>query len=88
MFLFSRNHQTPNCKICYVYSDSVDSAIEKYGLQRVSLLRAFSQRVGIQILLREYNIECRNKSIFTEDDIVNVFPIVKHIQPRVCIKHV
>lgn len=62
--------------------DSVDSAVEKYGIQRVSLLRSFCQTVGIQILLREYNLECRTKSIFSEDDIVNVFPVVKHIHPR------
>lgn len=69
----------------FCFSDSVDSTIEKYGIQRVSLLRAFCQRVGIQILLREYNLECRNRAIFSEDDIVNVFPIVKHIQPRVSV---
>ncbi|WAR03982.1 CLU-like protein [Mya arenaria] len=62
--------------------DSIDSAIEKYGVQRVSLLRAFCQRVGIQILLRDYNLDCRNRAVFNEDDLINVFPIVKHIQPR------
>jgi len=74
-----------NSMFCYLHgSDSIEAAIEKYGVQRASLLRAFCQRVGIQILLREYNLECRNRAIFNEDDIVNVFPIVKHIQPRVC----
>ena len=66
-----------------IYSDSVDSAVEKYGIQKVSLLRSFCQSVGVQILLREYNLEIRSKAIFAEDDIVNVFPIVKHIHPRV-----
>ncbi|KAH3889427.1 hypothetical protein DPMN_013481, partial [Dreissena polymorpha] len=62
--------------------DSIDSAVEKYGVQRVSLLRSFCQRVGIQILLKDYNLECRNRTVFNDDDIVNVLPIVKHIQPR------
>lgn len=62
--------------------DSIDSAIEKYGLQRVSILRAFSQKVGIQILLREYGTDNKNKQIFFEEDIVNVTPLVKHIHPR------
>lgn len=62
--------------------DYIDAAIEQYRFHKLSLLRAFAQKVGIQILLREYNFESRNKSTFNEDDILNVFPIVKHINPR------
>lgn len=62
--------------------DSVDSAIEKYGLQRVSMLREVCRCCGIQILLREYNLESRNKQVFYEEDIVNIFPRVKHIHPK------
>lgn len=62
--------------------DYIDAAIEQYRFHKLSLLRAFAQKVGVQILLREYNFESRNKSTFNEDDIVNVFPIVKHINPR------
>ncbi|KAI8122421.1 hypothetical protein FF38_10596 [Lucilia cuprina] len=62
--------------------DSIESAVEKFGFQRVSILRAFCLKVGIQILLREYNFESRNKPTFGEEDILNVFPIVKHISPR------
>jgi hypothetical protein len=68
-----------------VFSDSIDSAVEKYGIQKVSLLRSFCQCVGVQILLREYNLEIRSRAIFAEDDIVNVFPVVKHIHPRVSV---
>lgn len=64
-------------------SDSVDSALEKYGLQRVSLLRGFCKMAGIQILLREYSLDSKSKQPFFEDDILNVFPIVKHIHPKV-----
>lgn len=62
--------------------DSVEQVCEQFKLQRISMLRAFCLKVGIQILLREYNFESRNKSTFNDDDIVNVFPIVKHINPR------
>lgn len=61
---------------------SIDAAIEIYKFNKLSLLRAFCLKVGIQILLREYNFESKNKPTFNEDDIVNVFPIVKHINPR------
>lgn len=62
--------------------DSVDSALEKYGLQRVSLLRGFCKMAGIQILLREYSLDSKSKQPFFEDDVLNVFPIVKHIHPK------
>ncbi|XP_013108715.2 protein clueless [Stomoxys calcitrans] len=62
--------------------DSIETAIEKYSLQRVSILRSFCLKVGIQIFLREYNFESRNKQTFSEEDVLNVFPIVKHISPR------
>ncbi|XP_060085603.1 clustered mitochondria protein homolog [Ylistrum balloti] len=62
--------------------DSVDGAIEKYGLQRVSMMREVCRCCGIQILLREYNMESRNKQVFYEEDIVNIYPRVKHIHPK------
>ncbi|XP_041563188.1 protein clueless [Drosophila elegans] len=62
--------------------DSIDTAVSKYGILRISLLRAFCLKVGIQVLLREYNFESRHKPTFGDDDIVNVFPVVKHISPR------
>ncbi|EDV98237.1 GH22778 [Drosophila grimshawi] len=62
--------------------DSVETAGAKYGFLRISLLRAFCLKVGIQVLLREYNFESKHKPTFGDDDIVNVFPVVKHISPR------
>ncbi|XP_052075610.1 clustered mitochondria protein homolog [Mytilus californianus] len=62
--------------------DSIDSALERYNLQRVSLLRQFCLKVGIQILLKEYNLDAKNKQVFYEDDIINVFPIVKNVHPK------
>lgn len=62
--------------------DSIETAVSKYGLLRISLLRAFCLKVGIQVLLREYNFESKHKPTFGDEDIVNVFPVVKHISPR------
>ena len=66
-----------------MFSDSVDSAIEKYSLQKVSLLRAFCKMVGIQILLHEYSLDGKTRQAFYEEDIQNVFPIVKNVHPKV-----
>lgn len=61
---------------------NIDKIVEHYKLQKLSILRAFNLKIGLQILLREYNFDSKNKPTFNEDDIVNVFPVVKHINPR------
>ncbi|XP_014288289.1 clustered mitochondria protein homolog isoform X1 [Halyomorpha halys] len=63
-------------------ADSIDVAVETYGLQKISLLRSFCLKTGIQILLREYSFDTKNKLTFYEEDILNIFPVVKHINPR------
>lgn len=78
-------HIKKECKTYWDYDlgcDSIESVVETFKIQRISMLRSFCLKVGIQILLREYNFDLRNKSTFNEDDIVNVFPVVKHINPR------
>ncbi|XP_024084948.1 clustered mitochondria protein homolog isoform X2 [Cimex lectularius] len=62
--------------------DNIDSVVETYGLQKISLLRSFCLKTGIQILLREYYFDAKNKCTFFEEDIINIFPVVKHINPR------
>ena len=64
-------------------SDGVDGAVEKYNLQKVSLLRALCKSVGIQVLLKEYALDSKTRQSFYEEDIQTVFPIVKHIHPKV-----
>ncbi|OCU01727.1 hypothetical protein XELAEV_18007503mg [Xenopus laevis] len=59
--------------------DSVDQLVERFNLQKVTLLREFCKKTGIQVLLREYNFESRHKPALTEEDILNMFPVVKHI---------
>ncbi|XP_078278905.1 clustered mitochondria protein homolog isoform X1 [Rhinoraja longicauda] len=62
--------------------ESVDQAVEKYGLQKISLLREICLKSGIQILLKEYNFDSRHRPTFTEEDILNIFPVVKHVNPK------
>ncbi|KAK1883191.1 Clustered mitochondria protein like [Dissostichus eleginoides] len=61
--------------------ESMDDVIEKHGLQRISLLREMAIKTGIQVQLREYVFEARHKPVFGEEDVVNMFPVVKHIKP-------
>ncbi|XP_067278947.1 clustered mitochondria protein homolog isoform X2 [Pseudorasbora parva] len=60
----------------------VEEAVDKYRLQRITLLREIAIKTGIQILLREYHFDSEHKAVFTEEDILNIFPVVKHISPR------
>ena len=63
-------------------SGSISEVTETHAVSRISLLRSFCHKVGIQLLLREYNFDSKSKLCFNDDDILNVFPIVKHITPR------
>nr|XP_026499618.1 clustered mitochondria protein homolog [Vanessa tameamea] len=63
-------------------AEGMDVVIEKYSLQKISLLRSFALKVGLQVLLREYDFESKNKTTFSGSDIMNIFPVVKHINPR------
>lgn len=63
--------------------ESLDATIEHFRIQKISLLRRFCIKTGIQILLHEYNFESKHRATFFEEDVLNVFPIVKHINPRV-----
>ncbi|KAL4647618.1 hypothetical protein GN956_G8052 [Arapaima gigas] len=62
--------------------ENVDQAVEKYGLQKITLLRETSIKAGIQVLMKEYNFDSRHKPAFTEEDILNIFPVVKHVNPK------
>lgn len=62
--------------------ESADQAVEVYGLQKITLLREISLKTGIQVLLKEYNFDNRHKPTFTEEDILNIFPVVKHVNPK------
>ncbi|KAI4884306.1 hypothetical protein NFI96_025726, partial [Prochilodus magdalenae] len=58
---------------------NVDYLVEQYGIQRVSLLREICLKTGIQLRLRDYVLDNRNKAPITPDDVLNLLPVVKHI---------
>ncbi|GIY01947.1 clustered mitochondria protein homolog [Caerostris darwini] len=62
--------------------ETIDTIVEKFSLQKLCILRSFCIKTGIQILLREYNFDHKTKPACFEDDILNVFPVVKHVNPR------
>lgn len=61
---------------------SLDQLLEEHKLHKIMFLRTFCIKTGVQILLREYSFDSKGRPTFNEDDILNVFPIVKHIDPR------
>ncbi|XP_038145965.1 clustered mitochondria protein homolog [Cyprinodon tularosa] len=67
----------------YDISDSLGAGpnhlVEHYGLQKLSLLRDFCLKTGVQLRLRDYILDSQNKAPMSPDDILNIFPVVKHI---------
>ncbi|KAI3372888.1 hypothetical protein L3Q82_023340, partial [Scortum barcoo] len=67
----------------YNISDNLGSGpnhlVEHYGLQKLSLLREFCLKTGVQLRLRDYSLDNQNKAPIGPDDVLNIFPIVKHI---------
>ncbi|KAK4301673.1 hypothetical protein Pmani_026201 [Petrolisthes manimaculis] len=63
-------------------TDSIDSTVQKYGVQKITLLRNLCLKSGVQILLKDYSFDSKNRETFQEQDIINLFPIVKHVNPR------
>lgn len=61
---------------------SLEQILDEHKIHKITFLRSFCQKTGVQILLREYNFDNKGRPTFLEDDILNVFPIVKHIDPR------
>jgi len=62
--------------------DSIDAFVEMINLNKLTLLRSFCQKTGVQILLKEYQFDNKTVQTFSEDDVINMYPIVKHINPR------
>ena len=72
------------CFVDYFYfsSSSLDDFIGKNNLQKLSILREFCKKTGLQILLREYDLMNKKQPPFTEEDILNIFPVVKCVTPK------
>jgi len=59
--------------------NSEEKLFSKLKLRKLTLLRSFCQKNGVQINLREYNFK---QKTFHEDDILNMYPIVKHVPTK------
>uniref|UniRef100_A0A8C4XG33 Clustered mitochondria protein homolog n=1 Tax=Erpetoichthys calabaricus TaxID=27687 RepID=A0A8C4XG33_ERPCA len=59
--------------------DRIDQVVLETGVQKVSLLRELCLKCGIQLLLREYSLDNQQTPPFNPEDIVNIFPVVKHL---------
>nr|CAB3231841.1 clustered mitochondria protein homolog [Phallusia mammillata] len=62
--------------------DGVDELTEKHGIQKMSLLRRFCIMMGIQVQVRDYLLDNRHKPAFSDEDILNLYPVVKHSAPK------
>ncbi|CAB3979322.1 clustered mitochondria homolog, partial [Paramuricea clavata] len=62
--------------------ESIDEIISAYGLQPLSLLRSFCLKTGVQVLLCDYDFSSKKSPTFNEEHIMNIFPIVKHTNPK------
>ena len=69
--------------------DDIESFVEKYTVRRTCILRSFCLKTGLQLSMREYQFESTNKSsrtnneCFNEDDIINIYPLIKQVPPKV-----
>ena len=46
----------------------------------MKIIFLYFKATGIQLVLKEYPLD--NGKIFTDEDVINIFPVVKHINPR------
>ncbi|XP_020505586.2 clustered mitochondria protein homolog [Labrus bergylta] len=67
----------------YSLCDSLGSGpnhlVEHYGLQKISLLREVCLKTGLQLRLRDYVFDNQNKAPIGPDDVLNIFPVIKHV---------
>ncbi|XP_029826226.2 clustered mitochondria protein homolog [Ixodes scapularis] len=66
----------------HVLSGCLEDLLESLGVHKCVLLRSLCLKCGLQLLHREYALEQRTRAPFTEEDVVNVFPVAKHVHPR------
>ncbi|KAM7309520.1 clustered mitochondria protein homolog [Ixodes scapularis] len=66
----------------HVSSGCPEDLLESLGVHKCVLLRSLCLKCGLQLLHREYALEQRTRAPFTEEDVVNVFPVAKHVHPR------
>lgn len=56
-----------------------NNLVEHHKLQKLALLREFSLKTGLQLRLRDYILDNQTKPPIGPDDVLNIFPVVKHV---------
>ncbi|VDM62406.1 unnamed protein product [Angiostrongylus costaricensis] len=77
-------HEAKNYYAFDLKADSIESVVDQYGVQKISLLRRLCGMLGIQLLIKDYQLDSnstRTRLPFTADDVQNLFPVTKHRQP-------
>uniref|UniRef100_A0A1I7UQN9 Clustered mitochondria protein homolog n=1 Tax=Caenorhabditis tropicalis TaxID=1561998 RepID=A0A1I7UQN9_9PELO len=64
-------------------AESLDKFTESHEIQKTALFRRVCKIMGVQIVARDYQLDTVSKKspAFSEDDIVDFYPIIKHHQP-------
>ncbi|CAF1421234.1 unnamed protein product [Adineta ricciae] len=68
--------------------DDIEAFVDTYSVRRTCILRSLCLKTGLQLAMREYQYDSAYKSsrtsneCFTEDDIVNIYPVIKQVPPK------
>jgi len=68
----------------------VDDLVNVYDIQKISVLRRLCHVVGVQLVSRDYQLDVvssKHKKLFTDDDVIRLFPVIKHAPPRATDAH-
>ncbi|KAF7234025.1 hypothetical protein EG68_08716 [Paragonimus skrjabini miyazakii] len=71
-----------------ISASDIDAFCSQLDVSRVQILRSFCPAVGIQLLLRDYQLTPSNgakhhmRPVFVTEDILSMFPVVKHLHPH------
>ncbi|CAH8559830.1 unnamed protein product [Dicrocoelium dendriticum] len=71
-----------------ISAPDIDAFCAQFEIQRTQILRSFCSTVGIQLLLRDYQLTPPNgakhhtRPVFFTEDILSLYPIVKHLHPH------
>ncbi|KJH46399.1 hypothetical protein DICVIV_07522 [Dictyocaulus viviparus] len=83
-FWIALSNESNNYYAFDLKADSIESIVDQYGVQKISLLRRLCSMLGIQLVNKDYQLEsvsAKARLPFTVDDIQNLIPILKHRQP-------
>lgn len=50
-------------------------------VSKLALLRSLCKKTGVQMLARKYHLDCLSNPHFTSEDIMDIIPVCKHMEP-------